>query len=269
MDSLQPDTIVWDAQYHSMEPQGAGWTLKFKNGLTAYADLVVACDGASSRIRSYLTDIRPVYSGITVLEGNIYNAAQNAPHLNTLLNGGKLFALGREKSIILSAKGDGSLSFYTGTLEEEDWLKQSGIDYTDGKQLRAWFAGRFNDWAACWYELFQAPDTYYIPRPMYHYPLDQAWTTRPNLTMIGDAAHRMPPYAGEGVNMAMLDALELAEALLSDQFSDITLALDHARQKMCQRAAIITEITLNQTAALHAPNAINNLLAMFSGVTQA
>jgi 2-polyprenyl-6-methoxyphenol hydroxylase-like FAD-dependent oxidoreductase len=269
MDSLKPGTIVWDAQFQSMSPQGAGWTLLCKNGLTAYADLVIACDGANSRIRSYVTDIRPIYSGITVLEGNIYNAAKNAPHLNTLLNGGKLFALGTEKSIILSSKGDGSLSFYTGTREDEGWLQQSGIDYSDGKQLRAWFAGRFNDWAACWYELFQAADTYYIPRPMYHYPLDQTWTTLPNLTMIGDAAHRMPPYAGEGVNMAMLDALELAEALLSDQFPDILSALDHAKQQMCQRAAAVTEITLNQTAALHAPHAIDNLLAMFSGATQA
>ena len=269
MDSLQPGTIVWNAQFHNMSPQGAGWTLTFRNGPSAYADLVIACDGANSRIRPHLTDIGPLYSGITVIEGNIYHADKNAPNLNALLNGGKLFALGTEKSIILSAKGDGSLSFYTGTQEDENWLQRSCIDYTDGKQLRAWFAGRFHDWAACWYELFDSPETYYIPRPMYHYPLDQSWKTLRNLTMIGDAAHRMPPYAGEGVNMAMLDALELAEALLSDQFPDILSALDHAQQQMCQRAAAITEITLNQTAALHAPNAINNLLAMFSGAPQA
>ncbi len=40
----------------------------------------------------------------------------------------------------------------------------------------------------------------------------------PNLTMLGDAAHRMPPYAGEGVNMAMQDALELYECLTYPEF---------------------------------------------------
>ena len=46
-------------------------------------------------------------------------------------------------------------------------------------------------------------------------PLDQHWEVLPNFTMLGNAAHVMPPFAGEGVNMAMLDALELSEYLTS------------------------------------------------------
>jgi 2-polyprenyl-6-methoxyphenol hydroxylase-like FAD-dependent oxidoreductase len=47
-------------------------------------------------------------------------------------------------------------------------------------------------------------------------PLNQTWEALPNLTMLGDAAHLMPPYAGEGVNMAMQDALELSRCLTGD-----------------------------------------------------
>lgn len=111
-----------------------------------YADLVIAADGANSRLRKYLTDIAPVYSGLTIVEGNIHHASINAPELWKLVKGGKIFALGLEKSIILSAKGDGSLSFYTGTKETEDWVKASGINFENKQEIYNWFKERFADW---------------------------------------------------------------------------------------------------------------------------
>lgn len=263
INSLLPGSIVWDSQFTAMNPLADGWELHFRNGQMAYADIVIAADGANSKIRSYLTSIQPIYSGITIVEGNIYQASQNAPVLNTLLQGGKVFALGNEKSIILSAKGDGSLSFYTGTKESENWARDSGIDFTNRQQVFNWFKERFNDWALIWDELFSSDDSYLIPRPMYHFPLDQHWETLPNLTMIGDAAHRMPPYAGEGVNMAMQDALELYEHLTNPAFSDVRQAIAQYEKQMLLRASTITELTLQQTEALHAPNGLNYLVGMF------
>lgn len=68
LDSLQPETMVWDRHFVAMERTGDGWMLTFKNGATAYADLVVAADGANSRLRPYITDIKAVYSGVTMIE---------------------------------------------------------------------------------------------------------------------------------------------------------------------------------------------------------
>jgi 2-polyprenyl-6-methoxyphenol hydroxylase-like FAD-dependent oxidoreductase len=95
-------------------------------------------------------------------------------------------------------------------------------------------------------------------------PFDQTWGTLPNLTMLGDAAHLMPPYAGEGVNMAMLDALELAQCLLSDDFSDCHSAIAAYEEQMRSRASETAKITMGQTASMHSPDAISNMLAMFS-----
>lgn len=262
--SLQGGTIVWNAKFSELKKDGNSWSLLFENGTTASADLVIAADGANSKIRKYLTDIKPVYSGITIVEGNIYNAAVNAPHLWKLTNGGKVFALGSYKTIVLSAKGEGSLSFYTGTKETEDWVETSGIDFENKEEVFSWFKHRFSDWSADWNEIFLTDESYFVARPQYHFPLNQSWQTLPDLTMIGDAAHRMPPFAGEGVNQAMQDALELYEALCLDNFNTIQEAVASFEKKMCSRNAGVTEDTLMQTEALHAENSLQYLLDMFN-----
>ena len=264
INSLNEDTIVWDSQFISMEKQKNSWLLHFKNGKSFYADIVVAADGANSKIRSYMTDIKPIYSGVTVVEGNIYNAEKNAPNLWEITKGGKVFALGNEQSIILSAKGEGSLSFYTGCKVSENWVQESGIDFNNKQQVFDWFKVAFSSWSDQWQELFISNEIWFMQRPQYHFPLDQTWATQPNLTMLGDAAHRMPPYAGEGVNQAMQDAFELAENLISDNFPDIQTAISHYEKQMQTRAAEVTKDTLENTEILHAENGLDKLLTMFN-----
>lgn len=263
--SLRQGTVVWDSHFIKMEKENDGWRLHFKNNTTAYADIVIAADGANSKIRSYLTDIQPVYSGITIVEGNLYDAAQYTPELYTMVNGGKVFAFGDEQSLILSQKGDGSLAFYTGCKTKEDWVTKSGIDFSDTLQVLAWFREAFGSWDPVWQTLFNAAKIWFVPRPQYHYPLDQQWITQSNLTMLGDAAHRMPPYAGEGVNMAMQDALELANCLCSNEYHSTTDAIHAYEAGMLQRSSNITRITLESTEMLHAADPFTWMRQLFEG----
>lgn len=266
LDSLNDDTVVWDSHFLSMQKQGDGWLLHFKNGNSAYADIVIAADGANSKIRSYINDIKPIYSGITIVEGNLYNAAVNAPKMYELVKGGKIFAFGDEQSLIVSAKGDGSLSFYTGCKVAENWVKESGIDFTDKTQVFEWFKHAFGTWDSQWQELFASDEIWFVPRPQYHYPLDQKWESLPNITILGDAAHRMPPYAGEGVNMAMQDAYELADCLINNNFNSTQEAIAAYEKQMLQRASIVTKDTLDSTEMLHSSHAIGQMLKLFSAV---
>ena len=66
LNSLKPNTVVWDRSFSSLEKEGSGWCITFKNGSSASADFVIAADGANSKIRPYLTSIAPIYSGITL-----------------------------------------------------------------------------------------------------------------------------------------------------------------------------------------------------------
>ncbi|MBB6273997.1 2-polyprenyl-6-methoxyphenol hydroxylase-like FAD-dependent oxidoreductase [Pedobacter cryoconitis] len=260
LDSLQPDTVVWDSHFVSLTPQNDSWKIEFKNGNTSIADIVIGADGANSKIRPYITPIKPFYSGVTAIEGAVYNSETTIPKIHQLINGGKVFAMDDSKTLIAGSKGDGSIVFYPGFNTNEDWSHTAGIDFSDKKQVLAWFKEEYSGWDSIWQELFENAATQFVPRPQYCMPFDQNWETLSNLTLLGDAAHLMPPYAGEGVNMAMLDALELSQCLLSNDFKDTHAALAAYEKQMLIRAADVANQTMESTAALHSPNAVSFML---------
>jgi 2-polyprenyl-6-methoxyphenol hydroxylase-like FAD-dependent oxidoreductase len=263
--SLQPQSVVWDSQFVTMQKQGEGWLLQFKNGLTAYADLVIAADGANSKIRPYITGIKPFYSGITMLEGTIYNAKENAPNINALIKGGKIMAFGNQKNLLMGQKGNGDIGFYASLKAEENWWATNGLDYTDRAQMLAWFKTEYAEWSSSWHELFENTGAPFIPRPIYCMPLNQTWDALPNLTMIGDAAHVMPPFAGEGANMAMLDALELSEQLTNCHHDTLQEAISTYEVNMRSRASIAAQESLENGERMHSAHSLDTMLTMFGG----
>lgn len=264
LDSLKPGTVVWNSQFVSMSQQNDTWKLEFKNGSAAFADIVIAADGANSKIRPYITGIKPFWVGYTAIEGAVYNSAIACPTMHRLLNGGKIFAMGDDKTLIVSSKGDGSLIFYPGFKSTENWARESGIDFNDKSQVLNWFKTEFTGWDTIWYELFENASTGFIPRQQYCMPSDQTWNALPNLTIIGDAAHLMPPYAGEGVNMAMLDALELSRCLIGDNFEALQAAIGAFENQMRTRAAEAAEQSLGSIKLLHSPDAIGFMSQIIS-----
>ncbi|MDQ8013918.1 MAG: NAD(P)/FAD-dependent oxidoreductase [Flavobacterium nitrogenifigens] len=263
LNSLSPDSIVWDSQFISMEKENDGWRVHFKNGTTVYADLVIASDGANSKVRPYISTEKPIYSGITMIEGTIYNAKENAPNLFEFSKGGKVLAFGKEQTIMYGTKGDGSLMFLLSSKIPESWIAENNLDFKNNEQIFKWFKEVYQDWSSEWDEFFKSTELYFIPRPQYHFPFNQSWETLENLTMIGDAAHRMPPFAGKGANLALLDAVELADCLTNNQFSDIKTAISYFEKRMLERAAIALENTLKNAEQLHSENALEKLLSIF------
>lgn len=265
LESLNPDTVIWDSHFITMEEQGNGWLLHFKNGSSFYADIVIAADGANSKIRPFITNIKPFYSGVTMLEGNVYNAKESIPAISTMLDGGKIMAFGNSKCILGGQKGNGDIGFYASFKTDQNWTADSGLDYSDNAQMLKWFRQEYPEWSPVWNELFENAATPFIPRPIYCMPLDQHWEAKANLTMLGDAAHVMPPFAGEGVNMAMLDALELSECLTSDEFDNIHEAIASYEAAMRKRAAIAAKESLENGETMHSEDALNKMLDFFGG----
>ncbi|MDR6486224.1 2-polyprenyl-6-methoxyphenol hydroxylase-like FAD-dependent oxidoreductase [Chryseobacterium vietnamense] len=263
LESLFPETVVWDSHFLSMERQNEGWLLHFKNGRSVYADMVIASDGANSKIRPYLHTNTPVYSGIIMLEGNV--SKENTPQIDALIKGGKIMAFGNFQNILLGQKGNGDLGFYASFKADENWPSSSGLDFSDRAQMLKWFKKEYSEWASIWEELFESAMTPFIPRLIYSMPLDQTWETQPNLTLIGDAAHVMPPFAGEGANMAMLDALELSEHLTDSRYTTLQEAVSAYENTMRKRAAAATKESLENGERMHSDKSLATMLDFFNG----
>jgi len=266
LNSLKPDTVIWNSHFVSMEKEKSGWRLHFKNGSDAYADLVIAADGANSKVRPYLSDIKPVYSGITLIEGNIHDAGKYTPKLFSFAKGGKVMAFDKEQFVGYGTKEDGSIMFVANFKAPENWLEQSGIDFNNKEEVLGWFKREFSGWSDEWYEFFTNDAVYFIPRPQYYFPFNQSWETDESLTMIGDAAHRMPPYAGEGANVALQDAFELAECLTGSQFDDIKTVIAYFEKGMVARGAEATKDTLENSERMFSKTGLAQMTAFFNQV---
>jgi len=260
LDSLQPGTVHWDCKLESSEVHGEQILLRFANGQTSVADIAIGSDGANSRLRELVTPIRPQYVGVSLVEGLVPAAKHAIPELWDLLQGSALIALGGERTIGMGTKPDGSVLLYAG-LKTDDTVARQSLEEASGPDERVrWFHANFKGWSGLWEPLFREAVSM-IWRPLFVCPADQHWTPKPNVTLIGDAAHVMPPYAGEGVNMAMLDALVLSKFLLSEDTHGHAIAAYET--EMFSRMRSMTEDTMVNTEMFYAPDACERVVALF------
>lgn len=260
LDSLRPGTVHWDRKLESAEHRGDKVALQFAGGESVLADLAIGSDGANSRLRELVTPLRPKYVGVTLIEGSVPLAKDAVPDLWSLLGGAALIALGNEKTIGMGTKPDGSILFYAG-LKSDDPEEKQRLENADSADKRvAWFHANFEGWSELWATLFRKASSM-VWRPLLVCPADQHWDQKLNVTLIGDAAHVMPPYAGEGVNMAMLDALVLSRALLSE--SDSANAIAAYETEMFARMQHMTEDTMSNTEMFYASDASERVVALF------
>jgi 2-polyprenyl-6-methoxyphenol hydroxylase-like FAD-dependent oxidoreductase len=173
-------------------------------------------------------------------------------------------AFGNSKDFFVGQKGNGEIGFYASFKTAENWAANSGLDFSDKVKLLDWFKTEFTEWSSTWFELFENASTPFIPRPIYCMPLDQTWEAQSNITLLGDAAHLMPPFAGEGVNMAMLDALELSECLTNDNYNSLQEAISFYETNMRKRAAEAAQESLENGDKMHSETSLQNMLGFFS-----
>ncbi|MFJ8098242.1 FAD-dependent oxidoreductase [Streptomyces griseofuscus] len=238
LDSLPPGTVRWGRKVTRTRALGEGrHEVVFADGRSVVTGLLVGADGAWSRVRPLLTAAEPAYTGRSVVETYLYDAATRHPATAKAVGAGSTMVSARSREIFVHRERDDTLHAYAGLSVPQDWF--AAVDLFDPAAAAARIAAEFAGWAPELTALITATDTAPALRPLYALPAGTRWDRVLGVTLLGDAAHLAAPN-GEGANLAMLDGAELGRALAARP-GDTEAALAAYEQAMFERALEFAE----------------------------
>ncbi|MEU8258044.1 NAD(P)/FAD-dependent oxidoreductase [Micromonospora inaquosa] len=254
LDSLPGDTVLWRHRLVAATPRpDTGWELTFHDGHRTSCDILIGADGARSVVRSLLTDVELSYVA-TLVELSVDDVDRRHPDLAELVGPGNLWCVGVNRILAAQRLGDGSLRVGISLRAQDQPLDT----YRSERALLDMFAG----WDPCLTALIMAADSPPTPRLIEAMPTGTRWTNRPGVTLIGDAAHLMPPV-GEGANQAMLDSAELAGQLAANP-ADPNAAIRTYEESMFTRVHPIAEMSARVQAMMLSPTAAEDIVRFFT-----
>ncbi|MEV7009294.1 NAD(P)/FAD-dependent oxidoreductase [Streptosporangium sp. NPDC051022] len=248
LNSLEPGTVRWD---HAVEkvsgPADGPRRMHFPDGTTIETDLVIGADGAFSRVRPAVSPAAPRYTGVGFLEAWFQDVENAHPGLATLVGQGSAAAADGDRALFAQRNSGDHIRVYIIQRLPADWITAGGLHAGDTAGIRARLLDAFSGWSPPMLQMITDNDGPYVDRPLFALPVPHTWEHTPTVTLLGDAAHLMPPL-GVGANLAMLDGCELALALAGS--TTIGEAVGTYEKTMLPRAANAARILENGAEAL-------------------
>jgi salicylate hydroxylase len=203
--------------------------VKFTNGETFEADIVVAADGIHSVLQKHATDPgHPEHSGMVAYRGLI--EMEKVPEWRREVS--QLW-MGDRKHFLVYPVRKGELINYVAFIPTKKETEESWSSPGDPRDLVEAFSGwdepvavLVNRIESCfWWGLYDRQ------------PLT-SWTNG-RLVLIGDAAHPMLPHLGQGANQSIEDGIALSIFLQGRQAKDVADILPHYESFRRERTDVV------------------------------
>ncbi|KAI1111713.1 monooxygenase [Nemania sp. NC0429] len=246
LDSVPAGRVRWGKALRAVgRADSAGVVLRFADGSSETGfRLIVGADGAWSKVRPLLTSAKPHHSGKTSIKGRLTPSNPQYAAARELAGAGTATAMGAGRLLVVQQMGDRTYRIYAGFEERKEKEKEkegtagsllAKIDFAaDAEASRAALLDLFADWAPHLRAFIEAAEGPWRVWPLYTFSPEvfsskadgdadgdgngdekKTWTRAPGVALLGDAAHLGLPN-GEGVNIAMVDALRLFECLSAE-----------------------------------------------------
>jgi len=197
----------------SVESDRSSAVARFADGTSAEADVVIGADGIHSAVRTSLFGPdAPVFTGKICYRSVIPTAKVRAGALpDVAADLGQW--LGPHGTIVLYPLRGEELINVVAHYDDDTYRHESWVTECERAEVLERYAG----WHESLLRLFEAGDTWYKWALYDRDPLP-AWT-KGRVTLLGDAAHPMLPYLGQGACQALEDGAVLANALSDRRFA--------------------------------------------------
>ncbi|MCD9067393.1 FAD-dependent monooxygenase [Staphylococcus pasteuri] len=265
MNQLEPSSIQYGYTFNTLtQLENDQVEVSFKEGNKETFDLVIGADGAFSKVRSYISDVDVEYNDISMVELNVNNVKNNYPDLSQFNKNGKMMALGDNKAILGQLNGDGRIKVYMSYLMDADKLD----DYKalSKGEIKQQLLKDFADWSPELKKYIEYASDDMLLRRIYKLPIGFTWESNGNITLMGDAAHLMSPFAGEGVNMAFYDAYLLASAIKTSQ--DLKSAIAQYEEEMYAVSKVSAQGSQDNLEVMFSDTAAEQMAAFFNSVIE-
>ncbi len=213
---LPDDIVVVGHRCTEFEQDARRATVRFANGASYDADVVIAADGIHSFLQRYVVvPAKPVHSGTTAYRGTLLSKDVDWPPERFQI------WMGLGKHFIAYPLRAGELVNYVGFVTTAAEAKESWSARGDLRDLAAAFAG----WDETVARIISRIEEVFAWGLYDREPLSR-WTAG-RLALLGDAAHPMLPHAGQGANQALEDAVTVAALVARGDGAAVPRALEH------------------------------------------